>query len=143
MLYLNQLIVKANGTQRSDAEIIAHDINVAPRVYNIPLSIISQNDINASDALNRAQTELRNYWRRNIERIQGRQSRYQTKTESAFAFTGGKQQFIQGTTKKGYDGDRKNTKDKSWKKFKGNCTYCGMQGHKAANCGLRNNNSLE
>jgi hypothetical protein len=31
MLYLNQLIVKANGTQRSDAEIIAHVINGAPR----------------------------------------------------------------------------------------------------------------
>jgi hypothetical protein len=73
MLYLNQLIVKANGTQRSDAEIIAHVINVALREYNIPLSIISQNDINAPDALNRAQTELRNYWKGNLEGRQGRQ----------------------------------------------------------------------
>jgi hypothetical protein len=40
---------------------------VAPRKYNIPLSIISQNDINAPGALNRAQTELRNYWKRNEE----------------------------------------------------------------------------
>jgi hypothetical protein len=29
MLYLNEQIVKANGTRRSDAEIIAHIINVA------------------------------------------------------------------------------------------------------------------
>jgi hypothetical protein len=56
ILYLNLLIVKANGTQRSYAEIIAHGINVARREYNIALSIISQNDINARDALNRAHT---------------------------------------------------------------------------------------
>jgi hypothetical protein len=31
ILYLNKQIVKANGTKRSDAEIIAHIINVAPK----------------------------------------------------------------------------------------------------------------
>jgi hypothetical protein len=36
MLHLNQLIAKATGTQRSNAEIIAHAINVVPREYNIP-----------------------------------------------------------------------------------------------------------
>jgi hypothetical protein len=56
-------IVKANGTKRTDAEILAHIINVAPKEYNIPLSIISQNNINAKDALSRAQIELRNYWK--------------------------------------------------------------------------------
>jgi hypothetical protein len=45
MLYLNDQIVRANGTKRSDAEIIAHIINVAPKYYNIPLSILSQSDI--------------------------------------------------------------------------------------------------
>jgi hypothetical protein len=67
MLYLNDQIARANGTKRSDAEIIAHIINVAPKYYNIPLSILSQSDINVSDALSRAQTELRNYWKRNLE----------------------------------------------------------------------------
>jgi hypothetical protein len=52
---------------------------------------LSQSDINASDALvSRAQTELRNYWKRNLEekigkpggKFQGR--RY--KSESAYAF---------------------------------------------------------
>jgi hypothetical protein len=28
---------------------------------------LSQSDINASDALSKAQTELRNYWKRNLE----------------------------------------------------------------------------
>jgi hypothetical protein len=37
-LYLNDQIVKANGTNRSDAEIIAHIMNVAPKYYNILLS---------------------------------------------------------------------------------------------------------
>jgi hypothetical protein len=97
-------------------ELKDHVINVAPREYNIPLSILSHNDISAPNALNRPQTELRNYWKRNVEGREGRegrQGRYQTKTESAFAFTGGKQQFYQGTAKKGYDGDKKNTKNKS------------------------------
>jgi hypothetical protein len=44
MLYLNDQIVTANGTKRSDAEIIVHVINVAPKYYNIPLSIISQSE---------------------------------------------------------------------------------------------------
>jgi hypothetical protein len=59
MLYLNDQIVRANGTKRSDAEIIAHIINAAPKYYNIPLSILSQSDINSSDALRRALTEVR------------------------------------------------------------------------------------
>jgi hypothetical protein len=54
MFHLNKLIVKGNGTQRSDAAIIAHVINVAPWEYNIALSSITQNDINAPYALNRA-----------------------------------------------------------------------------------------
>jgi tRNA A22 N-methylase len=38
MLYLNDQIVRANGTKRSDAEIIAHIINDAQKYYNIPLN---------------------------------------------------------------------------------------------------------
>jgi hypothetical protein len=67
MLYLNDQIVKSNGIKRSDAVIIAHIIDVAPKYYNIPLSILSQSNIYSSDALSRAQTELRNYWKRNLE----------------------------------------------------------------------------
>jgi hypothetical protein len=56
MLCLNEQIVRASGTKRSDAEIIVHIINAAPKFYNIQLSIISQSDINASNALIKAQT---------------------------------------------------------------------------------------
>jgi hypothetical protein len=73
MLYLNDQIVRASGTKRSDDEIIVHIINAAPKFYNILLSIISQSDINASNALSKAQTELRNYWKRNLEGTMGRQ----------------------------------------------------------------------
>jgi hypothetical protein len=90
MLYLNDQIVRTNGTKRSDAEIIAHIINVAPKYYNIWLSILSQSDINASDALSRAQTELRNYWKRNLEGKIGKHGgRYHGKgnrNESAYTF---------------------------------------------------------
>jgi predicted transcriptional regulator len=79
MLYLNELIVRASGNKRSDAEIIAHIINAAPKFYNIPLSIISQSDINASNALSKAQTELRNYWKKNLEGKIGKQQDKQWK----------------------------------------------------------------
>jgi hypothetical protein len=150
MMYLNEQIVKANGTRRSDAEIIAHIINVALRYYSIPLSMLSQNDINASDALSRAQTERRNYWKRNLEgkigkpgeKFQGR--RY--KNESACDFSGGKQKGNQGRynptrqsqpqTYQENFASKKSAGNKYWKKFKGHCTYCGMQGHAAIDCGV-------
>jgi hypothetical protein len=104
-MYFNQLIVKANRPQRYIAEIIAHVINVVPKECNIPLSIISQSDIDVTDALKGAQTELSNYWKRNIKGRQRILGRYQGKTESAFAFSGGKPSSNQGMAGKtgGYD----------------------------------------
>jgi hypothetical protein len=89
MLFLNEQI---SGTKRSVAEIIAHIINAAPKFYNIPLSIISQCDINASNALSKAQTELRNYWKRNLDGRIGKQQGKQShgRNESAYTFSGGK-----------------------------------------------------
>jgi hypothetical protein len=88
MLYLNEQIVRESGTKRSDAEIIAHIINVAPKFYSIPLSIISQSDINTSNALSKAQTELGNYWKRNLEGQIGRQQGKQShdRTECLYSF---------------------------------------------------------
>jgi hypothetical protein len=53
--------------QKGLMQIIAHIINGAPKYYNIPLRILSQSDIKSSDALSRAQTEIRSYWKRNLE----------------------------------------------------------------------------
>jgi hypothetical protein len=73
---------------------------VAPKYYNIPLSILSQSDIHASDALSKAQTELRNYWKRNLEGKIGKHGgRYHGKgnsNESAYTFSGGQQSRNQG-----------------------------------------------
>jgi hypothetical protein len=100
MLYLNDQIVRANGTKRSDAEIIAHIINVAPKYYNILLSILSQSDINVLDALSKAQTELRNYWKRNLEgkigKHGGKCHGKGNRNESAYALSGEKQPGNQG-----------------------------------------------
>jgi hypothetical protein len=76
----------------------AHIINVAPRYYNIPLSILSQSDISASGALTKAQTGLRNYWKRNLESKIGKHGgKYYGKSnrnESAYAFSGGNNKEI-------------------------------------------------
>jgi hypothetical protein len=55
---------------------------------------LSLSYINASDALSKAQTELRNYWKRNLEgkigkhggKYHGKSNRY----ESTYAYSGGK-----------------------------------------------------
>jgi hypothetical protein len=68
MLYLNKQIVKANGTMEQEdlmQKNIAQIINIASKHYNLPLSILSQSTSKASDALSRAQTKLRNYWKKN------------------------------------------------------------------------------
>jgi hypothetical protein len=100
MLYLNEQIVRASGTKSSDAEIMAHIINAAAKFYNIPLSIISQSDISTSNDLSKAQTELRNYWKRNLEGKIGRQQGKQShgKNESAYSFSSGKSKSYQGNT---------------------------------------------
>jgi len=137
MLYLNDLIVKAKGTKRTDAEIIAHIINAAPREYNIPLSIISQKDINASDALSQAQTELRNYWKRNLQdrfiKSRNERNKQRHRNEGAYTMNGNKPNFDRNNNNKSFRGGKK----KFWKKFKGNCKYCGKQGHKANECNFK------
>jgi Zinc knuckle len=147
MLYLNEQIVRASVTKNSDAEIIAHIINAAPKFYIISLSIISQCDIFVSDALSKAQTELRNYWKSNLEgkisRQQGRQSN--GRNESAYSFSGGKSRSYQGNTSpsgpsQSYGRNKRGkrgTGNKTWKKCKGFCKYCGKQGRKAINCNYK------
>jgi hypothetical protein len=127
MLYLNGLIAKANGTKRTDAEILAHIISVAPREYSIPLSIISQNNINVKYALSRAQIELRN-----LEERQAKfKERNHNKSDSAYAFSGGKFKNSQGKNVSVGRGNGKKVGNKSWRKFKGHCKLCGMQGNKS------------
>jgi hypothetical protein len=67
---------------------------------NILLSILSQSNINASDAISRARTELRNDWKRDLEGKEGKpggkpQGR-SCKNASAYGFSGGKQKGNQG-----------------------------------------------
>jgi hypothetical protein len=73
---------------------------LTPTFYNIPLSFISQSDINASNARSKAHTELINYWKRNLEgkigRQQGRQSH--DSNESAYTFSGEKNKSYHGNT---------------------------------------------
>jgi hypothetical protein len=103
------------------------------------LSIISQSDINASNALRKAQTELTKYWKRNLEWKIGSQQGKQShgRNYSAYAFSGGKSKSYQGNTSPSGPSQRYGsnnrgklgTGNKTWKKFKGFCKYCGKQGH--------------
>jgi hypothetical protein len=139
MFYLNDVISKAYGTKRTDAEILAHIINVAPRQYNIPLSIISQNNRNEKDALSRAQIELRNYWKKNLEERQAKfKERNHNKSDSAYALSGRKYKNSQGKNVSGGRGrNGKRVGNKSWRKFKGHFKSCVMQGHKSTECQTR------
>jgi hypothetical protein len=64
------------------------------------LSSLSQSDINSSDELIRAQTDLRSYWKRNLEgkigKTSGKNHGKNERNESAYTFSGGKQRGNQG-----------------------------------------------
>jgi hypothetical protein len=69
------------------------------------------------------------------------------RNEIAYIFSGGKQPGNQGRSGPSRQGQQQtisgNNKGKrvagnrSWKKFKGFCRYCGMQGHKASDCTVK------
>jgi hypothetical protein len=95
-------------------------------------------------ALSKAHTELRNYWKRNLEQNIGRQQGKQSHgtNESTYTFSDGNSKSYQGNTSpsgpsRSYSSNnrgKQGTGNKTWKKFKGFCKYCGKQGHTAINC---------
>jgi hypothetical protein len=66
----------------------------------------------------------------------------QGRNESAYTFSGGNSNSYKGNTSpsgpsQSYGSNsrvKQGTGNKTWKKFKGFCKYCGKQGHKAINC---------
>ena len=68
--------------------------------------------------MSRAQIELRNYWKRNLEERQAKfKERNHNKSDSAYTFSGGKYKNNQGKNVSGGRGNGKRVGNKSWRKL--------------------------
>jgi hypothetical protein len=121
--YYNRLIEEAGGAKKKEAEIKAHVINTAPKMYEAITTAVNINN----DGIDKVQEDYQDYYERVVEprikefRGNNRKGRYQ----AAYAATTPKEvNVIMKNTRRG----------KPWKKFKGSCNKCGKQGHKAIDC---------
>jgi hypothetical protein len=65
--YYSELIVRAGGAQKTPAEIVAHVIGTAPKMYDLISTPLSNTDLAAADIVKVAREQYRNYWRRHFE----------------------------------------------------------------------------
>ena len=155
--YYSELIVRAKGAKKTPAEIVAHVIATAPKVYDTVTTLLLDKDLTEPDILKTAREQYRNYWRRHLERAgvpkyRVRNGAYHVDTTGTNGNNNGgnRQEEVQaygtGTPARGKTRARPpgspginstgstRPKAKPWKKFKGFCKTCGQQGHKYSNC---------
>ena len=154
--YYSELIVRAKGANKTPAEIVAHVIATAPKIYDTVTTLLLDKDLTEPDILKTARELYRNYWRRHVER--GGIPKYKVRNGAYHVETTGngnnnsstRQEEVQaygtGTVTRGKTRVRPagsngsansgstRPKAKPWKKFKGFCKTCGQQGHKYNNC---------
>jgi len=145
--YYNNLIKRAGGALKTDAELVAHIVATAPKAYGTITAIVRSMDLSTEDVLDRAIDQYRMHWttfyepqikhvnRRanfynrsaNVNEVRGPEFVKQNKNNEVLNTYGDTE--INSTRP-----ERKGPRGKPWKKFKGNCRTCGTQGHKSQNC---------
>jgi hypothetical protein len=132
--YYKELMVKAGGSAKTDSEIAAHVLATAPNSNDSITTLILGKDLTDNDILKFARDQYRSYLKRHFRGYNNTAAAYmvETKHNSEVNFVAG--------------GERnKNHRPvgKPWKKFKGFCKNCGIQGHKSVKChaAKKNNNS--
>ena len=109
--YLRKRIENAGGSRKDDMELISHVIIHSPPEYQVPVEVLSAG--RAHLTLDQVKKNLHNYWKRY----------FKDSGTGVLKPAGANEALI-----------AENNKKKPWKKFKGLCSKCGRQGHKAANC---------
>ena len=134
--YYKELIVKAGGSAKTDAEIVAHVLATAPNSYDSVTTLILGKDLSDATTLKFARDQYRSYWKRHFELQQSkRNTRGYGNTATAYCVeTKEKSEVNAITSGQGGRTIRNKAPGKPWKKFKGFCKICGIQGHKAVNC---------
>ena len=140
--YYVEVMVRAGGAAKTPAEIVAHVIATAPRMYDTVTTLLSGTDLKDPEILKIAREQYRNYWKRHFENRQKIQVGRYRNVNTAYHISNSEEKVASAENKNNryVAGGRKSTgtgqrpKAKPWKKFKGHCRTCGTQGHKAQNC---------
>jgi hypothetical protein len=124
--YYNKLIRDAGGSEKTDDEIKAHVLATAPKMYqSVTTTMTSLNP-----TLDHMRDQYQIYYTRNIEgKLHEMKKGFKKNQNVAYTATDTEVNYTSRTA-----GTKKQGKRKPWKKFKGNCTKCGVQGHKASQC---------
>ena len=134
--YYKELIVKAGGSEKTDAEKVAHVLATAPNSYDSVTTLILGKDLSDATTLKFARDQYRSYWKRHFELQQNkRNARGYGNVTTAYCVETKEKQEVNAIT--GGQAGRtvcNKAPGKPWKKFKGFCKNCGIQGHKAVNC---------
>ena len=140
--YYKELMTRAGGAEKTDAEIVAHVLATAPNIYDSVTTLVLGKDLKEKDILKYTREQYRSYWKRHFEGQANRRNR----NNVAYAFTHGNsgknanQENTTSTSRYGGKNQGRGGGKKPWKKFKGNCKKCGVQGHKPEDCPNMGNN---
>jgi hypothetical protein len=141
--YLVELIDRAGGAKKTDAEVVAHVIATAPMSYDTITTYMLTQDLKGTEILKTAREQYRNYWKRHFEKTGSSTSstKYSKYRNGVAAYNVEKVRNKPEETASAVNRINKFQKDgstrqkgKPWKKFKGYCRTCGKQGHKAGEC---------
>ena len=113
--FMSRKIAECGYHQKTETEIIQDIINMAPREYDVITTLVTTLDITKAGSLKTVNDHYTNYWRNHFEYRNSLENRNQNQKVAGEALA-------------------INTPKKPWKKFKGYCNKCGMQGHKSTNC---------
>ena len=139
--YQAKLIIRTGGGAKTDGEIVAHVIATAPKIYDTVTTILQGHELTDPDIIKIAREQYHNYWKRHVERSP---NKYKSR-ENVAAYAVEKDKSTDraivkpNVFNKLYEAKKSTSQTtsrprKPWRKFKGKCRECGVQGHKAVNC---------
>jgi hypothetical protein len=118
--YYKELMVKAGGSAKTDAEIVAHVLATAPNSYDSITTLVLGKDLTDPDILKFTREQYRSYWKRHFESQNTRRNRGYSNTAAAYAVetkNNSEVNFVAG----GQRNKNNRPVGKPWKKFKGFC----------------------
>jgi hypothetical protein len=121
---------------------VAHVLATAPNSYNSIMTLVLGTDLTDADILKFTREQYQSYWKRHFENQNTRRNRWYSNTAATYTLEtkhNSEVNFVAG----GQQNKSNRPVVKPWKKFKGFCKNCGIQGHKAVNChtAKKNDNS--
>jgi hypothetical protein len=114
-------MVKVGGSAKTDSEIVAHVLAMAPNNYDSATALILGKDLKDKETLKLAQEKCRRYRKQHFEHHQNRRSAigYSNVATAYMIETKNKHEFNTFGSRQGGRFQRNKAPGKPWKKFKG------------------------